>query len=106
MIYGRNFFDHPVINYTRTYNSIQKIATGQGDIYTGCFLDYLYFKKYYMMISTDLSKQQASHADPRAIQQVNFIGNLDQGGNTTMSFVIEEVNKTVLDFSKGTVRVF
>ena len=29
------------------------------------------------MIAVDLSKQQALDADPRAIQQINFIKNLD-----------------------------
>ena len=30
----------------------------------------------------DLSKQQALDADPRAMQQIYFTGNLDQAGNT------------------------
>ena len=39
----------------RTYNNIQKIATGQGDDYTtGCLLDYNYFNNYYKMIAIDL----------------------------------------------------
>ena len=60
---------------------IQKIAIGQGDRSTaGCFLDYPYFKNYYKMIAIDLSKQQALDADPKAIQQINFITNLDQMG--------------------------
>ena len=29
------------------------------------------------MIATDLSKQQALDADPKAIQQINFTGNVD-----------------------------
>ena len=29
------------------------------------------------MIAVDLSKQQALDADPKAIQQINFTGNLD-----------------------------
>ena len=78
---------------------IQKIATGQGDRSTaGCFLDYPYFKNYYKMIAIDLSKQQALDADPKAIQQINFITNLDQDGNTTF-FIIEEAKETILDFS-------
>ena len=35
------------------------------------------------MVATDLSKQQALDADPRATQQVNFTANLDKAGNTT-----------------------
>ena len=49
------------------------------------------------MIAIDLSKQQALDADPKAIQQINFITNLDQDGNTF--FIIEEAKETILDFS-------
>ena len=45
VISGQNFFDQPAKNDLRTYNNIQKIATGQGDDYTtGCLLDHPYFK--------------------------------------------------------------
>ena len=81
--------------------------TGQGDDYTtGCLLDYPYFKDNYKMIAVDLSKQQALDADPRAIQQITFTGNLDTDGKTTMFFIFEEAKETVLDFSQGTVKVF
>ena len=55
------------------------------------------------MIAVDLSKQQALHTDPKAIQLINFIGNLDQAA--TMFFITEEENETILSFSQGTVRV-
>ena len=35
----------------------------------------------YKMIAVDLSKQKALDADPRAIQQINFTGNLDRARN-------------------------
>ena len=57
------------------------------------------------MIAKDLSKQQALDANPRTIQQINFMGNLDRPGNTTMFFITEEAKETVLDFSQGTVKV-
>ena len=43
---GRNFFDQPVKNNLRTYDNIEKIATGQEDDYTtDCLLDYnLYYR--------------------------------------------------------------
>ena len=73
MIDGKNFFDQPIKSYIKKYENIRKITTGQGDDYTtGCLLDYNYFKKNYKMIAIDLSKQQALHADPKAIQQINF----------------------------------
>ena len=71
-----------------------------------CLLDYNYFKNHYKFIDTDLSKQQALDADSRAIQQINFTGNLDRDNGATMFFIIEEAKETVLDFSQGTVKVF
>ena len=106
MIDGKNYFDQPINSNLKTYESIRKIATGQGDDYTtGCLLDYSHFNNCYKMIVIDLSKQQVFDADPRAIQQINFTANLDRDRNTTMFFIIEEVKETVLDFSKGTVKV-
>ena len=69
MISGENFFDQPIENNKVTYENIRKIATGQGDDYTGNYLlDYSYFMDTYKMIEVDLSKQQALDAYPRAIQ--------------------------------------
>ena len=77
MIEELKFFDQPVKNNLITYDEIRKIATGQGDNYiTACLLDYNYFNNYYKMIATNLSKQQALDADPKAIQQINFTANL------------------------------
>ena len=105
MIDGKTFFDKPINSMIKTYKNIRKIATGQGDDYTtGCLLNYSYFKDHYKMITTDLSKQQALDADPRAIQLINFTENLDRDENTTMLFVIEEAKETVLDFSQGNVK--
>ena len=77
---------------------------GQGDNYTtSCLLDYVYFKNYYRMIAIDLSKQQTLDAGPKAIQQINFTGNLDEAGSITIFSIIEEVKETILDFPQGTV---
>ena len=57
------------------------------------------------MIAIDLNKQQASDADLKAIQQINFTGNLDAENNTTMFLITEEEKETILDSSQGTVRV-
>ena len=97
MIDGKNIFDQPVKNDKVTYENIRKIAIGQGHGYrTGCLLDYTYFKKYYRVVAVDLSKQQALDADPKAIQQINFIANLDRAGNTRLYFILEEAKETVL----------
>ena len=57
------------------------------------------------MVAIYLSKQQELDADPKAIQQINFTGNLDRGGNTTIFFITEEAKETILDYSQGTVSV-
>ena len=100
---GRNFFYQPINDDTKTYENIRKTATGQGDDYTaGCLLNYPYFKKYYKMIAIDLSKKQALDADPSAIQQINFTGNLYRAGTTTMFYIIQEAKKKLfLTFRKN-----
>ena len=43
----QNFLDQSVKNNSRTYDSIRKIAIGQGHDYTtGCLLDCNYLKNY------------------------------------------------------------
>ena len=82
-------------------------STGQGDDYTtACLLDYNYFNKHYKMIVIDLSKQHALDTDPKAMQQINFTGNLDQRAGAAMFFIIEGAKETVLHFSQGRVKVF
>ena len=106
MIDGRNVFDQPIDSMAKTYQNIRKIATGQGDDHTtGCLLDYSYFKDYYKMIATDVSKQKSLDADLRAIQQINFTANLDRTGNTTTFILIEEAKEIVFEFSLGTVKL-
>ena len=106
VINRENFFDQPIKNKKITYDNIVKIATGYGDDYTtGCLLDYPYFIETYKMSAVDLSKQKALHFDHKAIQQINFTGNLDRAGNTRVYFIFEEAKETVLDFSQGIVKV-
>ena len=99
----RKRFNQPVKNDLTTYENLWKLAAGQGDDYTTvCLLDDNYFKNYYMMIAIDLSKKQALSADPKAMQQINFTGNLERGGQTTIYIIIEEAKKK----KKKTMRVF
>ena len=48
------------------------------------------------MTAVDLSKQQALDSDPKATQQINFTGNLEN--NAVIFLFIEEAKETVLDF--------
>ena len=49
------------------------------------------------MIAIDLSKQQALDADPEAIQQINFTGNLYRVRNVPGQFI--NIN-TIMDFTE------
>ena len=68
------FLDQPLKNEIKT---MENCYWPRDDYQTGCLLDYPYFKENYKVIGIDLSKHQALDADPRAIQQVIFTGNLE-----------------------------
>ena len=54
----------------------------------------------------DLSKRrQALDVDLKAIEQINFTENLSGHDHRLTFFITEEVKKTVLDFSQGTVKL-
>ena len=102
---GRNFYDQAINNLIKQYDEIRKISTGQGDDYTtGCLLDFAYFEKNYRLIAADLSKQKALDADSRAIQQIIFTGKATNA--TKVFYILEKSKETILQFSKGTAKVF
>ena len=106
MINAWNFLYQPVKNCLGTCNNIQIIETGQGDDYTtGCLMDYLYFKNFYKIIETHSRKKQDLDADEKAIQQINFTGNLDWSKNKKIVFIIQEAKETIVDLSQGSVKV-
>ena len=46
------------------------------------FLDDDYIKNHYRLIAVDLSRQKELEADPKAIQQIEFVGQLKDLDNT------------------------
>ena len=59
IIGARNLFGQPIKNDLKTYDTIRKIETGQGDDYTtGCLLDYPYFKAHYKLVEIDLLSKE------------------------------------------------
>ena len=74
---GKKFYDQPIDSDIKRYEEIRKLTRGQGEDYTaGCLLDYEYIKNHYRLIAVDLSKQKELDADPKVIQQIEFIGQL------------------------------
>ena len=52
------------------------------------------------MILIKLSKQQTLDANPKAMQQINFTGNLYRDENRKMLFIIKELRENFLYFSQ------
>ena len=105
IIDGRNFYDNPIESDTEKYRELKKVMIGKGEDYTtGSLLDYNYFKKHYKLVAFDLSKQKELDADPRAIQQIEFKYML--GTNSIIYWVLEKSKETILEFYKGTVKVY
>ena len=105
IIDGRNFHDNPIKSDIEKYRELKKVMIGKGDdCTTGSLLDFNYFKKHYKLVAVDLSKQKELDADPIAIQQIEFKYML--GTNSTIYWVLEKSKETILEFYKGTVKVY
>ena len=105
IIDGRNFYDNPIESDIEKYRELKKVMIRKGKDYTtGSLLDKDYFKKNYKLVAVDLSKQKELDADPRAIQQIEFKYVLET--NSTIYWVLEKSKKTILEFYKGTAKVY
>ena len=105
IIDGRNFYDNPIESDIEKYRELKKVMIGKGeDCITGSSLDFNYFKKHYKLVAVDVFKQKELDADPRAIQQIEF--KYMSGANSTIYWVLEKSKETILEFYKGTVKVY
>ena len=83
------FLDLPIKNEEEAYQKIIDICKNN-EYTTGNLLDYDSFKKYYKLIAIDLSKQQVLQENKDLIQQINFIGRLEEAANVFI--IIEKKN--------------
>ena len=105
VIDGRSFYDNPFESDIEKYRELKKVMIGKGEDYTmGSLLDFNYFDKHYKLVAVDLSKQKELDADPRAIQQIEFKYMLQK--DSTIYWVLVKSKKTILEFYKGTVKVY
>ena len=105
IIDGRNFYDNPIESDIEKYRELKKVMIGKGEDYTtGSLLDYDNFNKHYKLVAVDLSKQKELDADPRAIQQIEFKYMLET--DSTIYWILEKSKETILEFYKGTVKVY
>ena len=56
-------------------NKIVNNSEGK-DYTTGCLLDYGYIQSHYKLIAVNLGRQKELDADPKAIQQIEFVAQL------------------------------
>ena len=104
IIDGRYFYDNPIESDIEKYRELKKVMIGKREDYTtGSLLDFNYFDKH-KLVAVDLSKQKKLGTDPRAIQQIEFKYML--GTNSTSYWVLENSKETILEFYKGTVKVY
>ena len=66
----------------------------------GNLLDYLYYQNYYKLIGLDVSRQTNM-----SIQQINFVGKLEEADVAIMFFIAEKQQKTILNFSLDSLLV-
>ena len=117
IINGENLYDQPIDSDIKRYKTIRKLTTGQVEDYTtGCLLDYDYIKNHYRLTAVDLSRQKELDAYSKAMQQIEFVGQLkrqDNNGTVTdagsdqsmIVLTILEKIKERLKFSQGSVTV-
>ena len=96
------FFDLPIKTEEEAYEKIIDISINN-EYTTVNLLDYDYFKKYYRLIAIDLSKQQVLQENEDLIQQINFIGKLEEAANVFI--IIEKKENTILEFSQNLANV-
>ena len=96
------FFDLPIKTEEEAYEKIINISRNN-EYTTGNLLDYDYYKKYYKLIAIDLSKQQVLQENEDLIQQINFIGRLEQVANVFI--IIEKKENTILEFPQNFANV-
>ena len=87
----------PIKTEEEAYEKIIDISRNN-EYKTGNLLDYDYFKKYYKLIAIDLSKQQVLQENEDLIQQINFIGRLEQAAH--FFIIIEKKNIPFYNFHK------
>ena len=104
-------YDQAIDSDIKRYEEIRKLETGQGEDYaTGCLLVYEHIKNHYRLIAVDLSRQKDLDADPKAIRQTEFVGQLKKlnsaNNNAGSMFVLtisEKIKEKRLKYSQGSL---
>ena len=90
------FFDLPIKAEEEVYEKTVYISRNN-EYMTGNLLHYDYFKKHYKLIAIDLSKQQVLQENEDLIQQIDFIGRLENAANVFI--IIEKKENTIIIYN-------
>ena len=72
------------------------------DYATSTLLDFAYFKEHYRLLAIDLSSQTKL----KDLQQINFIGKLEnQAHGATMFFIIEKLEEITSELLQNSVNI-
>ena len=112
----KNFYDQAIDSRIKRNEESRKLTTEKGEDYITTFLlNYDYIKDHYILIAVDSSRQKEVDADPKVIQQTEFVGQLKKladddnataAGNDQSMFILtilEKIKETRLKFSQGSV---
>ena len=75
--------------------------------------DYEYIKNRYKLVTVDLSRSKELDADPKAIQQIEFVGQLKNTNGVNADgiqsmfvlTILEKIKETRIKFPQGSVTV-
>ena len=77
IVNGKNFYDQAIDSDIKWYEEIKKLTTWWGEDYpSGYLLDYDNINNHYRLIAVDLSRQKELDADPKALQQIEYVRQL------------------------------
>ena len=91
----------PINTEEEAYEKIIDISRNN-EYTTGNLLDYDYFKKYYKLIAIDLSKQKVLQENEDLIQQIDFIGRLEEAA---VFYYNRKKEHIILEFSQNFANV-
>ena len=91
IINRKNFYYQPIDSNIKPFEEMRKLTTGQGEDYTTGCSDYDYIKN---QINSNWFKQKKKELDanPKAIQQIEFVGQLKKLYNNNNNIMLIMLN--------------
>ena len=108
IIDGKIIYSQPTDSHIKQYEEIRKLTTQQGEDYTPrCLLYYDYIQNHYRLLAVDLNSQKELDADPKAIQQIELVGQSKNEDGIDADEVQSVIILTILEKNKRTkIKVF